>query len=101
MSTSIAQQAAALAGTAGVRARDDLRALRLSGDEQRSWLNGQVTSDVRELAAGQATYGLAVNVKGRVLSDLWVLCEGDSLIVLLSHDTLEVVRASFEQQIIM
>lgn len=101
MIMSPAQQATALAQTVGVRARDDLRVLRVQGDDQRSWLNGQVTADVRALRSGQAAYALAVNVKGRVLSDLWVLCQDDQLIVLLPEPTLATVRESFERQIIM
>jgi len=98
---STAEQAEALLTCVGVRARDDLRVLRLSGDDQRSWLNGQVTADVRDTKAGDAVYALAVNVKGRVLSDLWVLDEGDALLVLLPQATLETVRESLERQIIM
>src|SRR5688500_890999 len=102
---STAEQADALLHTVGVRARDDLRALRLKGDDQRTWLNGQVTADVRNTKAGDAVYALAVNVKGRVLTDLWVLDEGqadgDALLVLLPASTLVSVRASLERQIIM
>lgn len=98
---STAEQADALLHTVGVRARDDLRVLRLKGEDQRTWLNGQVTSDVRHTKAGDAVYGLAVNVKGRVLTDLWVLDEGESLLVLMPVTTLENVRASLERQIIM
>lgn len=98
---SAAEQAEALLHTVGVRARDDLRVLRLKGDDQRSWLNGQVTADVRDTRPGDAVYGLAVNVKGRVLTDLWVLDEGEALLVLLPLATLATVQASLERQIIM
>jgi len=98
---STSEQADALLHTVGVRARDDLRVLRLKGDDQRIWLNGQVTSDVRHTKAGDAVYGLAVNVKGRVLTDLWVLDEGAALLVLLPESTLQTVRESLERQIIM
>ena len=95
------EQADALLQTVGVRARDDLRVLRLKGDDQRTWLNGQVTADVRTTQPGDAVYSLAVNVKGRVLTDLWVLDQAGSLLVLLPLSTLETVRASLERQIIM
>jgi folate-binding protein YgfZ len=98
---STSEQADALLQTVGVRARDDLRALRLKGDDQRSWLNGQVTADVRQTKAGDAVYALAVNVKGRVLTDLWVLDEGEALLVLMPLATLATVRESLERQIIM
>lgn len=103
------EQADALLHTAGVRARDDLRVLRLKGDDQRAWLNGQVTADVRGTKAGDAVYALAVNVKGRVLTDLWVLDEGvdggvddsGALLVVLPLATLPGVREGLERQIIM
>ena len=60
------EQARALAETAGVRARPDLALLRLDGDDQRAWLNGQVTHDVRETGPGDAVYALAVTVRGKI-----------------------------------
>lgn len=98
---SIAEQAHALAHAAGVRARDDLRTLRLRGEDQHSWLNGQVTADVRDMQPGSAVYSLVVNVKGRILSDVWVLEDGGGALVLVPLATLEVVRATFDRQIIM
>jgi folate-binding protein YgfZ len=100
-SESIAEQAQALVHAAGVRVRDDLALVRVSGDDRRSWLNGQVTNDVRELAPGASVYALAVNVRGKILSDLWVLDRGDQLVVLLPQTAQAAVLASFEQQIIM
>jgi folate-binding protein YgfZ len=98
---STAEQADALLTTAGVRPRDDLRVLRLSGDDQRTWLNGQVTADIRNTKQGEAVYALAVNVKGRVLTDLWVLDRGDALLIAMPATTLPAVRESLERQIIM
>src|SRR5690349_3648224 len=96
---STADQAHALAHAAGVRLRDDLRILRLRGEDQRSWLNGQVTADVRDLKPGTGVYALVINVKGRILSDLWVLEEGESMLVLVPAAALETVRATFDRQI--
>jgi folate-binding protein YgfZ len=98
---STADQAHALTHAAGVRARDDLRILRLRGEDQRSWLNGQVTADVRDLKPGVGVYALVINVKGRILSDLWVLDDGQSALVLVPAPALDTVRATFERQIIM
>jgi folate-binding protein YgfZ len=95
------EQADTVLTTAGVRPRDDLRVLRLSGDDQRTWLNGQVTADIRNTKQGEAVYALAVNVKGRVLTDLWVLDRGDALLVVMPAKTLPAVRESLERQIIM
>jgi folate-binding protein YgfZ len=98
---STADQAHALAHAAAVRARDDLRVLRLRGEDQRSWLNGQVTADVRDLKSGVGVYALVINVKGRILSDLWVLDDGEGALALVPAATLDTVRATFDRQIIM
>jgi hypothetical protein len=101
MTATLADQAAALDKSAGVRVRDDLVLARVTGEDRRSWLNGQITNDVRELKPGDAVYALAVNVRGKVLADLWVVDRGDHLAVLLPASAAAAVQASFEQQIIM
>jgi folate-binding protein YgfZ len=101
MTSDLAEQARALAETAGVRARDDLALLRVLGDERRSWLNGQITNDVRQLGPGASVYALAVNVRGKVLADLWVLERTDQFLLALPAAALDAVSESFERQIIM
>lgn len=100
--TSAQAQAHALRAVAGLRRREDLIIYRVSGDDHRSWLNGQVTSDVRDAGPGQAVYGLAITVKGRIMADLWVMDLGDdSLHVALPKAAAETVIARFDEQIIM
>jgi folate-binding protein YgfZ len=94
-------QARALAQTAGMRVRDDLVVVRVNGDDRTSWLNGQVTSDVRNAKPGQGLYALAVSVRGKIMADLWVLERGDHLAVLLPKAAQSEVLQSFERQIIM
>jgi folate-binding protein YgfZ len=101
MMATLAEQAAALDKSAGVRVRDDLVLARVTGDDRRSWLNGQITNDVRELKPGDAVYALAVNVRGKVLADLWVVDRGEHLALLLPGSAVAAVQESFEQQIIM
>lgn len=95
-------EAEALRTVAGLRRRDDLVVYRVSGDDQRSWLNGQVTCDIRNTTPGQGVYGLAITVKGRVMADLWVLDLGeDDLHVAMPKDAASAVTERFETQIIM
>jgi hypothetical protein len=101
MTATLAEQARALVETAGVRVRDDLTMVRVTGDDRRSWLNGQVTNDVRELAPGDGVYALAVNVRGKVLADLWALGREEHLVLALPAAALAPVLDSFERQIIM
>lgn len=101
MTASVSDQARALRESAGVRLRDDLMMVHVRGDDARTWLNGQVTSDVREVPAGQGVYGLAVTVRGKIMADLWVIHSGGDLAVLLPKSAVGTVLASFEHQIIM
>ena len=63
------------------------RELRLEGEDVRSWLNGQVTNNVLEADSGSAVYALIVNLKGKILADVWVLIEDEETIKLLVPET--------------
>lgn len=83
--------------------------VRLVGEDSQSWLNGQVTADVRELRADAATYALTVSLKGRVHSDLWAVRTpqtalgeaGSEFAVVLPQNCRDVALAAFEKHIIM
>jgi folate-binding protein YgfZ len=70
------KQASALEHRAGLLELPDQSLLRVQGDDARSWLNGQITADVRHTAPGDAVYGLVLSLKGKIMADLWVLDEG-------------------------
>ena len=99
--TSALDQARALAQTAGVRLRDDLELVRVRGEDAQTWLNGQVTADVRDVKPGEGVYSLAVTVRGKIMADLWVVRSDSELCVLLPRTASDTVLASFEHQIIM
>lgn len=82
------------------------RVVRLLGEDNQSWLNGQVTNDVRELIPGHATYALTVSLKGRIQSDLWALklageAEPPALAVVLPQAGVDAALSAFEKHIIM
>ena len=54
----------------------------LRGREIARFLQGQLTCDLRALAPVHAIAGAMCNVKGRVISDLWVLPVSDEHFVL-------------------
>ncbi|MDD9936981.1 MAG: hypothetical protein OXT09_25450 [Myxococcales bacterium] len=95
------QQADAVEAHVGVRELADRRVLRLEGDDQRSWLNGQVTNDVRHTREGQGVYCLAVNVRGKIMADAWMLDRGETLALVVPARSVEALLESFEAQIIM
>jgi hypothetical protein len=87
---------------AGVRRLPDLSVLSVTGDDTRSWLNGQLTNDVRDTKPGQAVYALAVTVKGKILADVWVYDRGqDRFWLAVPTSAVPALLASFEAQIIM
>jgi folate-binding protein YgfZ len=89
-----------LAETAGVFETQD-RVVHVRGDDARSWLNGQVSNDVAKLSGDVAQYALALTVKGRVVSDLWALEDGEGMAFVLPAARVESALARFEQYIIM
>jgi len=77
------------------------RVLHVRGDDAKSWLSGQLTNDLRELEKARAIYTLAVNVKGRILSDAWVCLRGEELALVLPAERVEAAMSSFDKHIIM
>ncbi len=75
--------------------------VRVTGDDAKSWLNGQVTNDVRELHADAAVYVLALTVKGRVISDLWARGGEAGPVLTIPAAMREVLLAHFDKHIIM
>jgi folate-binding protein YgfZ len=95
------REAEALSQSAGLRVLDDVAALAVSGDDARSWLNGQVTNDVGQSQPGDAVYALVLSLKGKVLTDLWILDRGESFLLLLPADRREAIAKHFDGFIIM
>ena len=42
----------------------------LTGGDRVRWLNGMVTNNIRDLAAGHGVYAFLLNPQGRILGDL-------------------------------
>ena len=60
----------------GARLLDDL-VIEVTGEDARSWLQGQLTCDLLAPEAPAATYGLVLGAKGRIVSDAWVYDAGE------------------------
>ena len=76
-------------------------ALSVVGADRVTWLNGLVTCDVTKIGAGQASYGLVVGTKGRILADLFLVNVGERMVLLLPRDAAEAVRQLFEHHLVM
>ena len=80
----------------GFRAR-----LSLTGGDRVRWLNGMVTNNIRDLAAGRGVYSFLLNPQGRILGDMVVYNQGEVLVVETDHSQVEKIVATFYHYIIM
>lgn len=83
------------------RERPDLAAVRVRGDDRVTWLNGQITNDVRQIPSGGSVHALAVNVRGKIMAEVWVADLGESLLLLLPASAETTLLESLERFIIM
>lgn len=94
-------EASWLATTAGVKALDDVALIRVFDDDRRSWLNGQITNDVSKLAHGAGVYALTVNLRGRILADLWAFAREDDLVLAVPAASRDALMAHYDRYIVM
>jgi folate-binding protein YgfZ len=74
--------------------------IRLTGSERLRWLNGQVTSEVRDLAAGEGKLAAVLNAKGHILGDLAVYGLADAVWIDVDRLRAPIVREAFDRHII-
>jgi len=84
-----------------VRRRTDLSVLNVTGEDSRTWLNGQISNDVRQTSEGDAVYALVLNVRGKILADVWALDRGGSFSLLVPSSAVDTLIAHLEQYVIM
>jgi folate-binding protein YgfZ len=77
------------------------RVLLLEGADRTRWLNGMVTNNIRDLAAGHGVYAFLLNAQGRILGDMHVFNMGEKLEVVTDRSQLEKIIATFDHFIIM
>jgi len=53
----------------------------LTGGDRSRWLNGMISNNVRDLAAGHGIYSFLLNAQGRIQGDLYAFNRGESLLV--------------------
>jgi folate-binding protein YgfZ len=53
----------------------------VTGGDRVRWMNGMVSNNVRDLAAGHGVYAFLLNAQGRIQADLYVFQRGESLLV--------------------
>ncbi len=91
----------ALRSACGVYDLSSRARIALAGADRVRWLNGMVTNNVRDLAAGHGVYAFLLNPQGHIQADLYAYNRGESLLVETDHVLLEKVLAIFDRYIIM
>ena len=75
--------------------------LLVSDEDAADFLQSQFTNELRPFGAGRCTYGLWLDVKGKVLADSFVLCEGEESFRLISETSeASILADKFEKHII-
>jgi len=92
---------AALSNTCGIYDLGFRARISLTGGDRVRWLNGMVTNNIRDLAAGNGVYAFLLNPQGRILGDMEVYNQGEALVVETDRGQLEKIVATFEHYIIM
>ncbi len=86
-----------IGGIADLSARAKFR---LTGSDRVRYLNGQLTSDVRKLNAGESQYACVTTAKGKLCGDLFITAYPDSLFVDAEPSLRESLQARLERYII-
>ena len=87
--TSLEEEYAALRHEAGLLDLSVQGVVELRGRDRSRFLHGMVTNDIQSLSPGQGCYALMLTPKGRILTDMRVLCLEDSLMLVIDSDLIE------------
>jgi glycine cleavage system T protein len=90
----------AVRSAAGILDLCDYAALHLKGPDRVSYLQGMVSNDVKKLAPGSGVYAAVLDVNGKILADLRVLCAEDSFVILLKEFLKEKVVAQLNRYLV-
>lgn len=92
---------AALRGGCGVYDLGFRAKISLTGSDRIRWLNGMVTNNIRDLAAGHGAYAFLLNPQGHILGDLYAYSRGESIVIDTDAAQTEKILATFDHYIIM
>ena len=73
----------------------------ISGRDRVRWLNGMVTNNIRDFAAGQGVYAFLLTPQGHILGDLYAYNRGDQFMIDTDRSQLEKILSTFDHYIIM
>ena len=90
----------ALLSACGVYSLNGRTKISVTGEDRVRWLNGMVSNNVRDLAAGRGVYAFMLNAQGQIQADLYVFQRGGSLLVDLERPLRDKVLQLFDRYII-
>ena len=73
----------------------------LTGRDRVRWLNGMVSNNVRDLAAGHGVYAFVLNAQGHIQGDLYTFNRGESLVLDIERSQVETLVPLLRRYIIM
>lgn len=80
---------------------EDRAALVVRGGERSTWLNGLVTCDLTKLAPADGAYGLLVEKKGKIQTDLVIVPGPDALVLSVPQALREATFATLDHYLVM
>src|SRR5215468_9784528 len=80
LSASARQQFQALISGCGAY-KSESALISLTGRDRARWLNGMVSNNIRDLAAGHGVYAFVLNAQGNIQGDLYAFQRGESLVL--------------------
>jgi hypothetical protein len=81
MTTDLSTQLDAIARGALVRPLPELGTMVVTGADRQSWIAGMLTADVAGLKSGEGRYALSVSRTGRIASEVWLVIDGERILL--------------------
>jgi folate-binding protein YgfZ len=81
--------------------RPERSLLSLTGRDRTRWLNGMVSNNIRDLAAGNGIYAFVLTPQGHIQADVYAFNRGESVLVETDRAQAETLLRIFRKYIIM
>lgn len=72
-----------------VIAQQEIGVLKVAGPDARKFLQGQITCDIHKLTQTDALYGAICSIKGRIITNFYLVQSNDDVLMLMSADLVE------------
>lgn len=89
------------AETVGIALLESWAVLRITGDNAREWLNGQISNSVATARPGTSTRALVITGQGRIQAEVWVHDRDDALDLIAPTSAVESLLERFDRYIVM